>query len=322
MARKAFTLIELLVVIAIIAILAAILFPVFAQAREKARAISCLSNMKQMALASLMYVQDYDENFYPHRFNCKDSGGNFETCPQYLQSDGVTPTADAQMLTGGALDRYYWIYLLQPYIKSYDLFRCPSAPSPFVPGATSAPACTGAGCTGDGYGGQNSYSHNDAWMSPAGAFADPNGQPKSVTDASVPSPASTVLLTDGTYYGGVVDFTNESGKFDYTKYVGGAGSTEDTEVQAYINSQGAQYASYWKNIGNSNWSYSGGDSGPLAKGAPGMPQAAISLGQGRHNSITNCVFVDGHAKAINYNNLIGNICLWSTQTEGTHPNCN
>ena len=61
--RRGFTLIELLVVIAIIAILAAILFPVFAQAREKARSASCLSNLKQMGLAWMMYAQDYDEKF-------------------------------------------------------------------------------------------------------------------------------------------------------------------------------------------------------------------------------------------------------------------
>lgn len=63
--KSAFTLIELLVVIAIIAILAAILFPVFAQARESARATACLSNTKQMALGQLMYSQDYDETIIP-----------------------------------------------------------------------------------------------------------------------------------------------------------------------------------------------------------------------------------------------------------------
>src|SRR5579862_9787828 len=73
MNRKGFTLIELLVVIAIIAILAAILFPVFAQAREKARAISCESNERQIGLAIMQYVQDYDETFpranYPNNTN-------------------------------------------------------------------------------------------------------------------------------------------------------------------------------------------------------------------------------------------------------------
>jgi len=63
--RRGFTLIELLVVIAIIAILAAILFPVFAQAREQARSISCLSNQKQIGTACMMYLQDYDE-VYPY----------------------------------------------------------------------------------------------------------------------------------------------------------------------------------------------------------------------------------------------------------------
>ena len=65
MKRKAFTLIELLVVVAIIGILAAILFPVFARARENARRASCMSNVKQLSLASLMYAQDYDERLVP-----------------------------------------------------------------------------------------------------------------------------------------------------------------------------------------------------------------------------------------------------------------
>ena len=66
--RVGFTLIELLVVIAIIAILAAILFPVFAKAREKARTTSCLSNLKQMSTACLMYTQDYDENYWNYYY--------------------------------------------------------------------------------------------------------------------------------------------------------------------------------------------------------------------------------------------------------------
>lgn len=97
--RRGFTLIELLVVIAIIAILAAILFPVFARAREKARQSSCLSNMKQLGLATMMYVQDYDER-YP-RF--------------YFYIGASDPRAY------GAYD------VLAPYIKNQQVFLCPSS---------------------------------------------------------------------------------------------------------------------------------------------------------------------------------------------------
>jgi len=100
MKRSAFTLIELLVVIAIIAILAAILFPVFAQAREKARAASCLSNQKQIMLAFKMYAQDYDETHPPSQnwtsFSAPDLNG--------ATFSGVT----------------------QPYIKNRGIFICPS----------------------------------------------------------------------------------------------------------------------------------------------------------------------------------------------------
>src|ERR1700753_3672408 len=84
--KSGFTLIELLVVIAIIAILAAILFPVFAQAREKARQISCLSNTKQIGLAVMMYVQDYDET-YPFAWGA--GGGWYNTCDPYIKSSGA-----------------------------------------------------------------------------------------------------------------------------------------------------------------------------------------------------------------------------------------
>jgi prepilin-type N-terminal cleavage/methylation domain-containing protein/prepilin-type processing-associated H-X9-DG protein len=94
--QRGFTLIELLVVIAIIAILAAILFPVFAQARDKARGASCLSNMKQMNLATLMYAQDYDETFPFLNVRWMPTGGasRFETgfdqpLMSYVKNTGV-----------------------------------------------------------------------------------------------------------------------------------------------------------------------------------------------------------------------------------------
>src|SRR5437016_2483284 len=114
-----FTLIELLVVIAIIAILAAILFPVFAQARAKARQASCLSNSKQLGLALYLYAQDYDETLPPETFNYNNDDNtvyalvqaytkNLQiwTCPsmQTILSESQVPT------NGVVNDRAWWIY--------------------------------------------------------------------------------------------------------------------------------------------------------------------------------------------------------------------
>jgi prepilin-type N-terminal cleavage/methylation domain-containing protein/prepilin-type processing-associated H-X9-DG protein len=111
--RLAFTLIELLVVIAIIAILAAILFPVFAQAREKARSISCLSNMKQIGLGLMMYVQDYDET-YP--------------CADYSVAATSPPPLNPAATGGFArrVNHYKWQVWTLPYIKNTQIFNCPS----------------------------------------------------------------------------------------------------------------------------------------------------------------------------------------------------
>ena len=132
--NKGFTLIELLVVIAIIAILAAILFPVFAQARESARMTSCLSNCKQFALAQLMYAQDYDETIVPWR-------NSFRSDP-----------LDYQVATS-------WCANLQPYIKNGGpfvvnygmppggMFKCPSYNEATRKIDMEQPDCDGAGAS-------------------------------------------------------------------------------------------------------------------------------------------------------------------------------
>ncbi|BCM93946.1 hypothetical protein IAD21_05841 [Abditibacteriota bacterium] len=149
MKRPAFTLIELLVVIAIIAILAAILFPVFARARENARRASCQSNQKQILLGVLQYTQDYDES-YPLR---------------------DTPDGN-------------WTELLQPYVKSKQLFTCPSDPS------TTAASYGSANKFHTSYLGNSVYTGSPAGV---GIFGTTAG----ISIAGVNSVSTTILIADG-----------------------------------------------------------------------------------------------------------------------------
>ncbi len=156
--RRGFTLIELLVVIAIIAILAAILFPVFAQARESARMTSCLSNMKQIGLGFQMYTQDYDEVFPLNRsedWNNKVTYGN-------------------------------WKHLIQPYIKNYQIYRCPSNPASQVldelslyPSGYGLPLAPGLPYTYRGY-----FYYDPFWLINNGTYSS----------VSLQYPAGTILI--------------------------------------------------------------------------------------------------------------------------------
>ncbi len=185
--RMGFTLIELLVVIAIIAILAAILFPVFAQAREAARKTACLSNTKQMGLGIVMYTQDYDEVFPMDSWDVPAIG-----------------SADNDLGSGAYQSSVTWIWQIMPYIKNRQIFVCPSDPDPKngYTGFDDDPCNLTSCCDGWGIPTKISYSINDliigyAWSGNAnGCFGDGTGNTGSLSQAAVPAPASTYLLAD------------------------------------------------------------------------------------------------------------------------------
>ena len=171
--RKGFTLIELLVVIAIIAILAAILFPVFAKAREKARQSSCQSNEKQIGLAILQYVSDYDQTFMK----------------AWWQACALAPDPRANT---------NWREVASPYIKNIQVFTCPST-NYALPASTCEPGTNGrgAGTTPPGYGA------NTNRLDAAGAVLPPASQgpiaaraEASQKDANIGDPAGTIMMLE------------------------------------------------------------------------------------------------------------------------------
>lgn len=158
--KRGFTLIELLVVIAIIAILAAILFPVFARAREKAKQSSCLSNVKQIGMGILMYIQDSDERL-PVKWW------------YYQHSPGVAYPLNTNYMT--------WAEVIAPYVKNDQLFMCPD----YAPAQNQMPYTTFP-CA---------YNYNGAMPQYAGDYTTAGLDYAPMGD--IKAPATTVMIYDG-----------------------------------------------------------------------------------------------------------------------------
>jgi prepilin-type N-terminal cleavage/methylation domain-containing protein/prepilin-type processing-associated H-X9-DG protein len=262
---RGFTLIELLVVIAIIAILAAILFPVFAQAREKARAVTCISNLKQIGLGMMMYLQDYDETYPMNQY----------------KAPGPDGTAFA--------DQRVWEDMIYPYIKNGDrgangagvmvtfgqggLWHCPS----FI----------------DNQAGNYAINNDIATDGLADWNTDPTNWPVS-TLASLPKPADAVIICEKGHNDadwGYLQFVAQ--EYAWTDYVAPVNGEPTHDGLRYdLDSTGALYGTpkdcdYTNTTGGGTWASCGL-----------MPRY-------RHTGTTNVVFCDGHAKAMQRGSLSG-----------------
>ncbi|MDX1934099.1 MAG: DUF1559 domain-containing protein [Capsulimonadales bacterium] len=274
--RRAFTLIELLVVIAIIAILAAILFPVFAQARDKARQTSCLSNNRQMGIALMMYVQDYDE-IYP---------GN-------LQNE-QTPQDPNRSL------RKPFDMQLMPYIKNAQIFACPSdSPGNRVPASSTALTFwdesyrarsiirsyqyVGTIAT-DSSGRVAPYVDLNTGVStyPNPILNEPSGSGRGRSMAAVDQPSDTVVFVE--VWGKSNDPTDSS-------YVGAP------------HAAGFVLCDTWKLAGRRPGATSGVDSIPAICTQLGLHNGIPTVG---HANGSNFVFADGSARWMTWGRIRGN----------------
>ena len=219
--KKAFTLIELLVVIAIIAILAAILFPVFAQAKNAAKKTAGLSQAKQIGLALNMYANDSEDCLPPYRF-AGPTGAVINPTYLDLQAKGDPRAATMQANGAQTLRTVFFSEMINPYTKSKDLWKTPGKPKSWSGFQDKGSYDLGF----HSYGGQNSYGANNWVLKPHGTTV-PDNSPTVLS--SLAEVSNTLVLVDATYYNAFpymgntycklngVDF-NASSRFGYTFY--------------------------------------------------------------------------------------------------------
>ena len=267
--KRAFTLIELLVVIAIIAILAAILFPVFAQAKLAAKKTSGLNQVKQIGLATNIYLGDYDDVLPPYRFSVSNASAPIN--PTYLAYLASGDPRAATMAAQGAttIHAIFFNQLIQPYTKNDDLFRAPTNPEAWANYQDKGTWDPGF----HSYGGQNSYAANNYLLK--SNVGSPSGAVEEVSN--------TIMLIDGTYYNSlpaqpVAGFCKLGG---YDPTGGNAASS---------------YYHYWKHLGNNKLNFSA-----LGNNNPDDVSNAqvIKNIESRYSGVLNVTRVDSSAKALN-----------------------
>ena len=265
---RGFTLIELLVVIAIIAILAAILFPVFQKVRENARRTSCLSNQKQIGLGTIQYVQDSDETFPPLEIWSKDGTTLGTGVGTFGEPDGTTRTGNGT--AHGFFDA------IQPYLKSPEVLHCPDDPQAQVkdPVWTGQPPLYATGA-------YSSYFYNALLGAPQGfPYLGYNKKTAGVALAQVVQPSSTIITGDAGAYDAANGLPYNEGyycKYHVSEKSADPNCTMSGPTEGYAHGTIGELASK-RHVDGANYSFTDGHSKFYRSSAIWGAQSTIATG--------------------------------------------
>jgi prepilin-type N-terminal cleavage/methylation domain-containing protein/prepilin-type processing-associated H-X9-DG protein len=291
--RKAFTLIELLVVIAIIAILAAILFPVFAQAKAAAKKTQCLSNTKQMGTAIHLYLADNEDTFSPgYYYRNPNAAGN-------LDATGIEQ----------------WSGFMQPYIKNWNMFICPSDKTNGIAPTNWDDRSGGSNNLGFGGGGsvsftpgtgmqdnqapRLSYTANEQVMPrPRGGIGGVNiGQAQQVVNATgIDNPAGTIAVTEFSDFPNAVSGTGPGGTTNKSHRPSDALTMDVNGTTPYDTSATMAPPIYGVTSAAAKVIFAAQPTAPLGGGS--YPHLIYVNSGSRHSQLNNYIFCDGHAKSL------------------------